>query len=329
MRLWSGKPSFVSRWTERARAGGVRYDAARARHGHVESWVLKANDPKTRRALWLRWAIWAGERDPRRAIAEVWAVAFGTRRGHIATKTSVPFTSAAFRRGSIGVTVDGATLTSASARGRVESGGRAIAYDLEIRADGPATVVSPIPAATLRGVLQVEGETWSVEDWPGMVGHDWGRAHAADQASGHCNAWEDGSEVVLEGFTTRSRATILPLHAPTAITVRDGRAPLLSAGYTPLAVLATEGSITPRRWRFRARGPGADVQGEMWADTDDLVGLFYTNPDGTTLHSLNTKLAQAEVVLRVDGQPPRTLRSHRASLEIATVDPHHGVRMHV
>jgi hypothetical protein len=328
MRLWSGKPSFVSRWTERAHAGGVRFDAARARRGHVESWFLKANDPQSRRALWLRWAIWAGERDPRRAIAEVWAVAFGTRQGHIATKTSVPFTSAAFRRGSIGVTVDGATLTRASARGRVESGGRAIAYDLAIHAAyGPATAASPIPSATLRGVLQVEGETWSVEGWPGMVGHHWGRAHAGDQAAGHCNAWEDGAEIVLEGLTSRSRASILT--APTTITIREGGVPLLSAGHAPLAVLATEGSITPRRWRFRARGPRVDVEGEMWADTDDLVGLFYTNPDGTILHCLNTKLAQAEVVLRIDGQPARTLRSQRASLEIATMDSHHGVRMYV
>jgi hypothetical protein len=67
----------------------------------------------------------------------------------------------------------------------------------------------------------------------------------------------------------------------------------------------------------------------MWAETDDFVGLFYPNPDGVMLHCLNSKIAHAEVTLRIAGRAPRTLRSTRAALEIGTTDPRHGVRMYV
>ena len=32
---------------------GVRYDEHARAHGHVESYFLKANDPASRRALWI------------------------------------------------------------------------------------------------------------------------------------------------------------------------------------------------------------------------------------------------------------------------------------
>jgi len=59
------------------------------------------------------------------------------------------------------------------------------------------------------------------------------------------------------------------------------------------------------------------------------VGLFYPNPDGTMCYCLNSKLANAELTLRIEGRATKTLRSRRAALELATRDPHHGVRMYV
>jgi hypothetical protein len=268
----------------------------------------------------------------------VWAVAFGTREGHVATKVSVPFERGSFQRGALGVAVDGVTLTEGAARGRVESGGRAIAYDLEVRAAHAMPVSWPsaarstalLPDARVNGVVVVEGEAWPVDDWSASLWHRWGRAHADDQAWGHCNAWDDGDDLVLEGTTWRPRVGLLSLPARTGIAVRVGGETLrMRASASPVRASQAEGSVTPRRWRFVGRSPRLEVEGEMWADSEDFVGLFCANPDGTTVHCLDTKVACAEVTLRVPGRPARTLRSRRASLEIATRDPHHGVRMHV
>ncbi|HEY1693576.1 MAG TPA: hypothetical protein VGG39_15515 [Polyangiaceae bacterium] len=344
MRLWSAKPSSASPWSD-----GLRYDAARAgraRRGHVESWFLKANDPRARRALWLKWTIWASAEDPRRghAVAETWAIAFGGTDGHVATKTTVPFERAAFTRDALGASVDGCTLTETAARGRVESGGRVIAYDLGIEArEGPLVhfparwmyergfprqkIVSPIPNARMRGRVEVQGETWDVDGWPGMVGHNWGAGNSESYAWGHCNAWDDGDDVVFEGFSARVRAGGVLLPPSTALCLRHHGTSYLLTGLASL--LTNRGSISPRRWRFHGSGPRVSIDGEMWADTDDLVGLFYPNPDGTTCYCLNSKLAHAEVTVRIEGRAPRTLRSERAALEVATRDPNHGVRMYV
>jgi hypothetical protein len=95
------------------------------------------------------------------------------------------------------------------------------------------------------------------------------------------------------------------------------------------SLLRNRAAMTPRRWSFHGRGPRVDVRGEMWADTEDFVGLFSSNPDGTASYFLETVLAKAEVTIRIAGRSPQTLGSQRATLELATRQPHHGVRMHV
>jgi Tocopherol cyclase len=339
MRLWSTKPSSVSPWTD-----GLRFDPARSREGHVESWFLKANDPQGRRAIWLRWTVWAGSGEAQHAVAEAWAVAFGGAHGHVATKTSVPFDRARFATGSTGASIDGCTLTAGAARGRVESGGRAISYDLTIDAlEAPllhfphpwmyerpfprTKIVSPIPHARISGTVDVEGEPWLLEAWPGMVGHNWGAGNAESYAWGHCNAWDGEDDVVFEGFSARVRAAGVLLPMSTALCVRHHGTSYMLNGFVALA--RNHGSVSPRRWRFHGRGARVAIEGEMWADTEDFVGLFYPNPDGTMCYCLNSKLANAELTLRIEGRAPKTLRSRRAALELATRDPHHGVRMYV
>ncbi len=348
MRLWSARRSSGSPWTDRSGGSpdgplaGLQYRPD-ARRGHVESWFLKANDPRGRRALWLKWTVWAGDRDPRIAVAETWAVAFGAEKSHVATKTSVPFEQARFDRRVIDATVDGCHLTSRTARGRVESGGRSIAYDLTIEPrqapylfyparwmyTGPIPsqkTVTPVPDASISGHLEIDGERWTLEGWPGMIGHNWGR-HTELYVWGHCNAWDDGDDVVLEGASARVRTggVLLPLRTGLMVRHHGTSYPLTDLR----SVARNEATLTPRRWQFRGRGPRVELKGEMWAESDDFVGLFYTNPDGVILHCLNSKIAHAEVTLSVSGRAPRVLRSSRAALEIGTLDAHHGVRMYV
>jgi hypothetical protein len=324
-------------------SAGLRYEGPRARHGHVESWFLKANDPRTRRAVWLKWTVWAGDRAPTAAVAEVWAVAFSGTDGHTAVKMAAPFTSglARFDRDGLGVTIEGCSLSREGARGRVETGERAIEYELrmepraEPRVHHPGAwmysgrrpaqrTASPVPSALVSGRVQVNGAAWEVEQWPAMVGHHWGRRHSPLSAWGQCNVWDGGDDLVLEGASIGGGGPVL---GGTVLYVRhEGARHDLDA----LPSLARNaGAITPRRWRFRGRSRGVAIDGEMWADTDDFVGLFYPNPDGTYCYGLNSKLARAEVTLTLAGRPPRVYRSSRGALEIGTSDPHHGVRMYL
>jgi hypothetical protein len=324
---------------------GLRYDPVKARidrRGHIESWFLKANARDARRAIWLRWTIWAGARAPDCALAETWAVAFGSAAGHVATKTIVPFERARFALRGLGATVDGCRLSADRAEGRVESGGRAIAYDLQFESLEPPLlhlpakwmyastfpshkIVSPMPNLRVSGTATVQGETWTLDAWPGMLGHDWGYAQAEPSAFGQCNVWEGEDDVAFEGFTARLRGLPVPLVTALLLRYRGTQYRLNGLG----SLTRNAGTISLRRWSFRGLGRRIEVAGELWADTDDFVGLFYPNPDGTERYCLNTKIAQAEVILSIAGNPPRTLRSDRAALELVTRDPHHGVRMYV
>jgi hypothetical protein len=283
-------------------SAGLRYEGARAREGHVESWFLKANDPGSRRALWLKWTVWAGDRRPTAAIAEAWAVAFGAKDGPVAVKMAVPFDGdrARFETEELGVTIDGCSLSREAARGRVETGAR------------------------VSGRAQVDAETWDIERWPAMVGHNWGRRHAPLYAWGHCNLWDGGEDLVLEGASLGGGG---PVIGGTILCLRHEGVRHDLNGLR--AVAGNGGAITPRRWRFRGRAKGVAIDGEMWAETDDFVGLFYPNPDGSNCHCLNSKLARAEVTLTLAGRPPRTYRSSRAALEIGTSDTRHGVKMYL
>ena len=69
------------------------------------------------------------------------------------------------------------------------------------------------------------------------------------------------------------------------------------------------------------------MRGELSATTDDMVGLYYENPDGDMTYCLNSKIARAWLRLEPASGPPLEVTSRAAALEIGTKDPKHGVRM--
>ncbi len=331
---------------------GVRFDPA-APKPHVESWFLKANDPERRRAIWLKSTIFAGHHDPAAAVAEAWAVAFDAEegsRGHLAVKTQVPFARASFARDRLDVAVDETTLTDTHARGRVESGGRTIAWDLALHSSGPPLIhfprpwmyegplpssklVSPMVDARVTGTIDVGGERWEVSAWPALLGHNWGRGHAHLYAWGHCNAWtgdtaKDGaSDFVFEGLSARIKVGPITTPTTTLLFIRHRGVRYDLNALTDIA--RNHGDISTRRWRFQGEGEHVRIEGEMWADTEDFVGLFYPNPDGQMTHCLNSKLARARIEVTLRGRAPIVLASDRAAFEVGTHDPQHGVRMYV
>ena len=329
---------------------GARYDADRG--GHVESYFLKANDPRSRRAIWLKTTIYASGRAQNgtpHAVAEAWAIAFDGEREHVAVKSSIPFDRARFDPRMLDVEVDGVVLRPHETRGVIETGGRKVEWDMSLASDGmpivhfphpwmyegkfPSTkIVSPFPDLRATGSLTVNGERWDIDRWPGLLGHNWGPRHTPLYAWGHCNVWthEDGRELndlVFEGTSASIKAgpVLSPLVTLLCLRWRGVRYNLNST----LDLLTNHGELTPRRWGFHGEDRHVSLQGELWASTDDFVGLFYENPAGPPTHCLNSKLAQARLEIEVRGRAPFVAVSRAAALEIGTTDPTHGVRMYV
>ncbi len=324
---------------------GARYTPSDSKRGHVESYFLKANHPDGDRAVWIKATIFAPPGNGSSAVAEAWAIAFDRNGENVAVKSTVPFERARFTRDRLDVDVDGCTLEPGRTRGRIETAGRTIAWDLtfdpvgaplfhyphRMMYEGPfptTKLASPWPDLRISGRVEVNGEAWRLDVWPGMLGHNWGPRHTHLYAWGHCNAWEDGvDDVVLEGAS--GRVKIGPVIAPTStmICVRHRGVRYDLNAVTDIA--RNHGDISLRRWRFGGKNRLVRVDGEMWAETDRFVGLFYANPVGATTYCLNTKLAHAKVTIEERGRAPLVLRSRAAALEIATHDEHHGIRMRV
>jgi hypothetical protein len=328
---------------------GVRY-RRRASHGHVESYFLKANHPDGRRALWLKATIYASDRDPSRAVAESWAVAFDRKDGHVAVKTSVPYSAARFSKDDLDVEIDGSEYTRRRWRGRVETGDRSVAWDLGVSGESPALLHFPyawmyegalpssklvalVPDARADGKATVNGQEWSIAGWPMTIGHNWGRRHTPSYAWGHCNVWQPSAPLVFEGFSGRVALGPALLPASTFLFTLEGRGGDAVARRSLFGTGRIDEQWTLRRWSFRsswhAKGGAASLQGELWGETDDFVGLYYANPDGTMTYCLNTKLASAEILVKMPDRGERLYRTRSAALEIATSDPNHGVRMYV
>ena len=330
---------------------GVRF----AGGNHVESYFLKAVDPQAQRALWLKATIFAREAVAGLGsvcLAEAWAIAFDHRDGarrHVAAKHQVPFGEASFARERLDVRWPGPrseylALQDGRTRGEVGQGDERIRWDLRFPCDdrpsvtlplprmytGPfpsSKTVTPHPDLRFDGEIEAAGMLWTIKGWRGMQGHNWGRGHAERYAWSQCNQWEGGEDFVLEAVSARVRGGPFLLPVLTLVTVRHrGVDYELNA---PVRFLRHAAQIDLRRHTFTAEGRFARVEGEVEADTDDFVGLYYANPSGPMTHCLNTKLARARVRFEAEGRPPLVLSSQAAALEIGTRRRDHGVRMYV
>ena len=315
--------------------------------GHVESYFLKLNDPSGRRALWIKATILVREGGTPR-VAEAWAIAFDREGRHRAAKETVPLARARFDASRLDVEVAGVTLGERRAHGEVKSGDTRIAFDLVFdtpeRSGAPlvpfptermyetplpsSKTVSPYPHARFRGSYEVDGAKVEVDGWAGMQGHNWGARHAELYAWGHCNQWDGEDDLVLEGFT--GRVKIGPVLAP-PLTIVCVRHRGISYDFNgPLVLVRARGEIGRHRWSFSAKNALGAVSGELWAETDDFVGLAYENPNGEQTYCLNSKIARGRIRLSIRGRRGNVdveAMTRAAALEIGTKDANHGVVM--
>jgi hypothetical protein len=324
----------------------LRFDPA-GPGGHVESHFLKANSPDGRYAVWVKHTVFAPPGRAQDAVAEVWAIAFDRERPGafpIGAKVSVPFAEAQVTASPFEVKAAGASLVSGHAQGAIASqDGHRLRWDLRYEPAVPpfrpfpsermyrgsfpkSKTVTPCPAGTFVGEVEVDGERWVLDGWPGMQGHNWGRGHADAYAWAHCSSWDGDAEGAwFEGFSGRVRIgpvttpwlSLAAVHRGGRIVRFDGASSMLSRSI----------DVAVDHWRFRLRQGGATLEGEITADKDLMGGLHYANPKGPLTYCLNSKLARGTLRLDEPGQPPLELTSNRIALEIGTHDSSHGVRM--
>lgn len=316
------------------------------RGANVESFFMKANSPDGRRALWIRGTVFRQPGLP--VVAESWAIAFDRHRGHVAVKSTIPFEKARFSKNAFDLEVDGCALSMTGARGALSSGRGALAWDL---AFGPALspevvhlpsslmyrdaspnakLVTPISDARASGTIRVERgagdvETWDLDGWPMMVGHNWGRQNAELYAWSHCNLWEGVSGLVFEAISARVRMGPVLSPMMTMLFLRwKGKSWNLSG---PRDLGKNRAHLSLRRWEATSDADGLELACDIAAETDDVVGVHYPNPTGPMTYCLNTKLARARLDVTFPDGTSLTAHSRAAALEVGTLEADHSIKM--
>lgn len=346
--LYAGEHAAVVYEARDARAGERRGRGARHRPGgHVERYVLRASEPGGARAIALTWAIVESARaapGASFALAEATAVAFDRSSGHAAVREATPFALARFDRDGLRMHVAGCELAAGHARGALETGARRVAWDLTFEALAPPQshfshpwmyrtgtptmkLASPFPDLRVSGEVTVDGVPWSVDGWPGAVCHVWGARHSDAYAWAHVNAWDEPGELVVEAVAQQEALGAVVRSLATVVLVRYRGVRYALNGVLDLA--RNRGEISARRFRFDAMSGQLAISGELWAETDDLVGLHFENPSGAPLHALTTQIARARVELVLRGGPPTVFHARSGGLELGTTNPDHGVRMYL
>jgi hypothetical protein len=321
----------------------LRY--AGTQSGHVESHFLKANSPDGGRAIWVKHTLLVPARRPEEAIGEVWAIAFAQRGARkLAAKRSFPLAQLHTSAQPFELSLPCAGLTSRRAHGTLEG----LSWEFEIDPAAPpfkpfalermytgrfprSKSLTPVPDALLRGEFHVFGERWDLAGWRGAQGHNWGASHAHAYAWAHANAWRtaaDGGEV-LRGVWFEALTGKVRLGGVTTPWLSVAGFALEDRTYRfdgPRALCSRKVEIDTRSYRLELRQGNTRVQAEFRAESQQLAGLHYHDPDGGLLACLNSKLASGRLTFS-DGAREISLHTDQAALELGTRAGGHGIEI--
>ena len=318
----------------------ARFPDVAEKAGHYESFYLKLTDPEGGRGAWIRHTVHKRPGEP--FTCALWFVLFdaaaaaprATKRQFGADQLDAPNHSY--------IRVGDAVLGDGRATGSVATDALSASWDLSFsdehepfhhlprdflyNAPLPKTkFLSPYPNAVYNGSLEVAGERIQVENWRGMVGHNWGAEHAERWV------WVQGA--AFEGRSPEDyfdmavgRIKVAGMQTPwvgNAMLMLDGTAHRLG-GFE--RIRSTEVAEEPTRCRFGLKGKGVKLTGTVEAPAKDFVAWIYADPVGPEHNSLNCSISDLELDVEIAGRPAERLRVSRgAAYEFGTRDTDHGI----
>jgi hypothetical protein len=296
----------------------------------VESYFVRANDPASPRAFWLKAT--ALTTVAGRATCSAWVACFAEDKG--AARIDLPRRQCAFSDPSR-LTIGAVDWTLTEDSGTSEGAIGDFRWAVHWRADrdyGPlclfptrrllsaplpkSKLVTPTPRAQFWGRVQWRDRRWDIDGWPGMQGHNWGREHAHRYAWGQC-LFDEG---MCEAFSAKVK--LGPARSPTLsalVAVVGGR----TYRFDRLVDRWRQSAVIGRYdWFLGLSGRSGRAELTLRASPEQMVALAYDNPSGTRAYCLNSKLAEARLrVWPVDDQPFALHSLWGGALEFLRAEP--------
>jgi hypothetical protein len=316
----------------------ARFPQVPAKAGHYESFFVKACDHAQPVGAWIRYTVHKRPAEPPKG--SLWFTLFDrSTEGPTASKVTLP--SAASGGGDwirIGDARFGPTGLAGEARSerceaswelRFDTGEEPLFHlprDWMYTAPVPRTkLLSPAPAAQFDGRLTIDGRNITVDNWRGMVGHNWGAQHAERWIWLHGLGFDGASDATwLDAAIGRVKLGPLttPWIANGAISLDGMRHPLGGPGRR------SEVRESPERLEFRLPGRRIGVRGAVGAQRKDFVGWIYADPDGSEHNTVNCSVADMKLTVERDGAEPLDLQlAGGAAYELGMRERDHGIEI--
>ncbi|ODQ83796.1 hypothetical protein, partial [Mycolicibacterium holsaticum] len=275
-------------------------------------------------------------------VADVWVMVFDPEgSGNRALKEPYPIHQAAYDDEPWTARIGSAVLDDRSAHGVVTGGGRSARWDLRIT-PGSAQPVRLLterayaarfptakttvrnPLAQFDGQLELDDMRVVLDGWTGSVNHNWGTRHTPAYAYGQICGFDNAPDSTLEIVT--ARAAVGPLLTPAVTLFVFRHAGEEFAVRSVLDSLQSHGRYRPFTWTFGGRVGERMIEGELIAESSDVIGLTYTDTDGRSKYCYNSALATCRMQVAGKAFERAELRAERrAMFEILTDTPQDGI----
>lgn len=152
----------------------------------------------------------------------------------------------------------------------------------------------------ISGALAVEGgQEWPLTHWPAQQGHLWGRRLSKEWAWAHGNCFMEDHTAAFEILTSGGR-TLLTLSSQlftlTANTVRTWR--------------CTRHDIAPTHWNWEFAHDDLAIVGNFQLGYAPMANIDYPTPQGDTRTCHNTKVGCGTIAVSRAGKPLVQLTAH-------------------
>jgi hypothetical protein len=312
----------------------ARFPAIPSGGGHYESFYLKCADAASRRALWLRYTV--HKRPGAAPVGSLWATLFDDAGPH-AAKVS-PGAEQLGAGGGDWVRIAGSRIGADGCAGEIPE---LASWELTFAGDEPPFAYLPSswmytaklprtkalslrPGIRVSGEVTVRGRDVKIEQWPGMVGHNWGAEHAerwiwlhGTDLGAEPGAWLDATigRINVGRWTT-------PWVANGCLSLDGVRHRLGGLG----KVRGVRVDERPERATFTLPGDGIVVRGEVSAPRADVVGWVYSDPVGPQHHTAHCAVADMTLTVMRPGREPLTLAvAGGATYELGMREHDHGI----
>lgn len=177
-----------------------------------EAWYYLIDLPDQDAALWCRHTLVRPQQRP--AYAELWGLWFSHQAPPQVFREAYPLDSVRNSDKFFFVQTGKSWLRSQGALGYLSQNGQSLHWDIDFES-GPepcfpalprplpgGRFCTPMPHLLCSGKIRLNGQTYRLDQEPGMLGHIWGNSHPQSWVWVHCNTFLEDAETHLEGISS-------------------------------------------------------------------------------------------------------------------------------